>query len=75
MKYNGKEHAIYDLKKPTDQNFMVFQIINCEIKKNFSVVILPDNYELAIGLLGEVILNDKSIVDSHGSLTYNNTMD
>ena len=37
-------------------------------------MILPDNYELAIGQLGEVIFNDKSIVDSHGSLTYNNTM-
>ena len=54
---------------------MVFQIIGCKIEKNFSVVILPDDYELEIGFLGEVIFNDESIVDSHGSITYNHDMD
>lgn len=46
---NGKQMAIFDFEKPKNSNFIVFEVLGMPVGKNFSVVTIPDDYELEIG--------------------------
>jgi hypothetical protein len=69
---NGREEQIYVFKKPLNQNFIVYQVLGNENKKNFTVVILPIDYEIEIGRSGtEMIFNENTVTSKqHAFIKY-----
>ena len=54
----------------------MFQLIGLKKEKNFTVLILPDNYKVEIGSEStELKLADDSINKDHGSICYDTSLD
>ena len=71
VELKGKFFKIYDFERPTNQNYMIYQILG--IGKNFSVVLTPDNYSLEVGReFSEMEIPDPTISSTHGFLQYDN---
>ena len=71
MIHNGKEFKLYEFPRPIDQNYIVCQYLCFRQFKNFTILILPDNYKVEIGNeSAEFILKDISVKANHGSISY-----
>lgn len=71
----GKEYEIYEFEKPMYQNYIVFQMIGVKKEKNFTVLLMPDDYQIEIGNTeSELILSDISVSKEHGSIRYDTSI-
>jgi len=69
MEVNDKLYPIFDFKKPSNNNYLILEVLGMPVGKNFSVIKMPDNYELEIGRSGaEVNIPDVSVSKKQGTL-------
>jgi len=69
MEVNNKLYPIFDFKKPSNNNYLILEVLGMPVGKNFSVIKMPDNYELEIGRSGaEVNIPDVSVSKKQGTL-------
>ena len=45
----GNMYPIFDFSKPKKMNYIVIEVLGMPAGKNFSVVKIPDNYQLEVG--------------------------
>ena len=71
----GKQRAIFDFEKPKGQNYIVFEVLGMPVGKNFSVVKVPDDYEIEIGRSNaEMCIPDVSVSKKQATLKYDLTI-
>jgi len=66
VEVNGNKYPIFDFERPTDMNYMVFEVLGMPSGKNFSVIEIPDNYIMEVGRSNsEICIPDVSVSKKH----------
>jgi len=67
----GKLHPIFDFKKPKNCNYIIIEVLGMPVGKNFSVIKIPDNYNIEIGRSNaELNIPDVSVSKKHATLKF-----
>jgi hypothetical protein len=49
IEVKGKMYPIFDFSRPKKSNYIIIEVLGMPAGKNFSVVKIPDNYQIEIG--------------------------
>ena len=64
-------YPIFDFSKPKKMNYIVIEVLGMPAGKNFSVVKIPDNYQLEVGRSNtEMCIPDVSVSKKQALLKY-----
>ena len=67
----GNMYPIFDFSKPKKMNYIVIEVLGMPAGKNFSVVKIPDNYQLEVGRSNtEMCIPDVSVSKKQALLKY-----
>lgn len=67
----GRFYPVFDFEKPSNQDYIVIEVMGMPAGKNFSVIRVPANYILDIGRSGaEVTIPDGSVCKKQATLKY-----
>ena len=71
MDVDGKLFPIFDFKKPKNSNYIIIEVMGMPAGKNFSVVKIPDNYQLEVGRSNsELNIPDVSVSKKQATITF-----
>ena len=71
----GKMYPIFDFVKPKKSNYIVIEVLGMPAGKNFSVIKIPDNYQLEIGRSqAEMNIPDVSVSKKQATLKFDLTV-
>lgn len=71
VEIKGQLYPIFDFEKPTKSHYIVFEVLGMPAGKNFSVVKIPDDYQLEIGRSNaEIQVPDVSVSKKQATLKF-----
>lgn len=71
IQVKGKMYPVFDFSKPKKSNYIVLEVLGMPAGKNFSVIKIPDNYQIEIGRSqAEMNVPDVSVSKKQATLKY-----
>lgn len=71
IEVKGKMYPVFDFSKPKKSNYIVIEVLGMPAGKNFSVIKIPDNYQIEIGRSqAEMNVPDVSVSKKQATLKY-----
>ena len=71
VEVKGKMFPIFDFNKPKKCNYNIIEVLGMPAGKNFSVIKIPDNYQIEIGRSqAEMNVPDVSVSKKQATLKY-----
>ena len=71
IEVKGKMFPVFDFSKPKKSNYIIIEVLGMPAGKNFSVIKIPDNYQIEIGRSqAEMNVPDVSVSKKQATLKY-----